>query len=504
MTQTHSNQRSRRTLVLAYVFPPAGGAGVQRVTKFVKYLPEFGWDCSVLTVANPSVPVFDDSLADEIPEGTVVRRARTLEPGYALKNVVSAGAASESQQQPGLLSRTKRWLKQTVRNAGNAILQPDAQILWYPAAVKEGMNLLAEQPHDAIFVTAPPFSAFVIGAELSRRSGLPLVIDYRDEWGISNRYQENRQKSGLSHWLQNRMQRRVLRQASAIVATTRRSTESVAETASAAGTSPKVTAIYNGYDAADIGLPALPDNREAAADRKLRLAYVGTLWNLTSIEPIVAALLRLEETSPEIAERIELVVAGRVTAEQGAILDRLLATSCSVTREGYVDHARAIEIMRSADAQCLLLSDVAEAERVVPAKTFEYLALQRPILSIVPTGEVSEILADCPFAASFTPDDVAGIARYLERRVEAECLAGLPADEPQSLPTADWSVSRFERRHLTGELADVLNSVCGLAPSRASEAAATPETLAPAESTEVQPTSEDTLSLATAGTGGSS
>ena len=43
----------RRVLVVAYVFPPAGGAGVQRVTKFVKYLPEFGWDCSVLTVAKP-------------------------------------------------------------------------------------------------------------------------------------------------------------------------------------------------------------------------------------------------------------------------------------------------------------------------------------------------------------------------------------------------------------------------------------------------------------------
>ncbi len=486
--------------MVAYVFPPAGGAGVQRVTKFVKYLPEFGWDCSVLTVANPSVPVFDDSLADEIPESTIIRRARTLEPGYAMKNVVSAGAASACQKQTGLLSKVKRCLKQTVRNAGNAILQPDAQILWYPAAVKEGMKLLAEQPHDAIFVTAPPFSAFVIGAELSRRSGLPLVIDYRDEWGISNRYQENRQKSGLSHRLQNRMQRRVLRQSSAVVATTRRSAESVARTATAAGSSPQVTAIYNGYDAADIGPATACVNEEAGSERKLRLAYVGTLWNLTSIEPVVTALLRLSETAPEVAARIELVVAGRVTAEQDAILDRLQETSCSVTREGYVDHARAIEIMRSADAQCLLLSDVAEAERVVPAKTFEYLALQRPILSIVPQGEVSEILAGCPFAASFTPNDVTGIANYLKRRVEAECLAGLPANKPQTLLTSDWSVSRFERRHLTGELAAVLNSACGFDPGISSEADSTPETNAPEE-----PTDSDSANLlAAVGTGGSS
>jgi len=502
MTQTHSNQRTRRALVVAYVFPPAGGAGVQRVTKFVKYLPEFGWECSVLTVANPSVPVFDESLAEEIPQGTLVRRVRTLEPGYALKNVVSAGATSDGPQRSGLLSTAKRWLKQTVRNTGNAILQPDAQILWYPAGVREGMKLLADQPHDAIFVTAPPFSAFVIGAALSRRSGLPLVVDYRDEWGISNRYQENRQKSGLSHWLQNRMQRRVLRQASAVVATTRRSAESVARTATDAGSTPQVTAIYNGYDAADIGPGEAFEQRESTADRRLRLAYVGTLWNLTSIEPVVAALLRLSETSPEIAARIELVVAGRVTAEQHAILDRLQPTPCSVTREGYVDHARAIEIMRSADAQCLLLSDVSEAERVVPAKTFEYLALQRPILSIVPDGEVSEILADCPFATAFRPDEIAAIAGYLERRVEAECLAGLPVDN--SPGSADWSVSRFERRHLTGELADVLNSVCEIDSTSRASIGAAPETHIAAERVESQIEHAATTVLATAGTGGSS
>ncbi len=450
--------------MVAYVFPPAGGAGVQRVTKFVKYLPEFGWKCSVLTVANPSVPVFDGSLADDIPEVTLVRRARTLEPGYALKNVVSAGADAECGSRSNISSRFKRWIKRTVRHAGNAILQPDAQVLWYPAAVNEGEKLLSEQPHDAIFVTAPPFSAFLIGAELSRRSGLPLVVDYRDEWGISNRYQENRQKSGLSHWLQNRMQRRVLRQASAAIATTRRSAESVAEAVRNAGSTASVTAIYNGYDAADIGPTTHQPQTDTSLDRRLRLAYVGTLWNLTSIAPIVAALLQLTESVPELAARIELVVAGRRTVEQDALLDQLQATPCQIVREGYVDHARAIEIMRSADAQCLLLSDVAEAERVVPAKTFEYLALQRPILSITPPGEVRDILTECPFATVFAPGNIAGIADYLQRRVEAECLAGLPSNFPSTTDGHNSATARYERRSLTARLAAVLNSVCETSP----------------------------------------
>lgn len=435
----------RRALIVAYVFPPAGGAGVQRVTKFVKYLPEFGWDCSVLTVANPSVPVFDQTLEGEIPEDTVIRRARTLEPGYALKNAVSAGSDASRSRGPGLI---KRQIKSAVRAAGNAVLQPDAQILWYPHAVREGMRLLEELQHDAIFVTAPPFSAFLTAAELSRRSGLPLIVDYRDEWGISNRFQENRQKSFLSNWIQARMQRRVLRRATSVVATTMRSAESIAETVRSENSSASICCIYNGYDAADIQPMAHTASRN---DAKFRIAYVGTLWNLTSIEPVVEAIRRLSDSEPKLAERIELLVAGRRTAEQEAVLDRLIDTPCTLIREGYVTHQKALEIMQSADAQCLLLSDVPEAGRVVPAKTFEYLALERPILYAGPQGEVSEILNDFPQSHHFIPSDTDGIADYLATRL----LSGT-----ESGTVAARSAEQFERRQLTGQLAALFNQAC--------------------------------------------
>src|SRR5688500_8400881 len=83
----------RRVLIVSYLFPPVGGAGVQRAVKFVKYLSEFGWQPSVLTVANPSVPVMDRSLLADIPRDVTIHKARTLEPGYAVKSIVSAGAA---------------------------------------------------------------------------------------------------------------------------------------------------------------------------------------------------------------------------------------------------------------------------------------------------------------------------------------------------------------------------------------------------------------------------
>src|SRR5262249_54326078 len=152
---------------------------VQRVTKFVKYLGSHGWQPSVLTVANPSVPLTDASLCRDVPADVPIRRARTWEPSYALKAAVGEGTVSHGKGR-----RVGRWFKNLLRRAGNLVLQPDPQILWMPNAVREGLRWLREVPHQAILATAPPFSSFLIGAQLSRRTGLPLVLDYRDEWDL--------------------------------------------------------------------------------------------------------------------------------------------------------------------------------------------------------------------------------------------------------------------------------------------------------------------------------
>ena len=150
----------KRVIVIAYQYPPVGGAGVQRTTKFVKYLPSWGWQPSVLTVSNPSVPVLDKSLGDDLSADVLIRRAAHFEPGYAIKSKVSAGGAINAAAS----DRKSRLapLKGAARRLVSLALQPDPQVLWVPAAIREGKRLLREIPHDAIYVTAPPFSSFLM------------------------------------------------------------------------------------------------------------------------------------------------------------------------------------------------------------------------------------------------------------------------------------------------------------------------------------------------------
>lgn len=508
----------RRVLLISYPFPPVGGAGVQRVTKLLKYLPQHGWECSVLTVDNPSVPVFDHSLAADIPAETIVRRARTLEPGYALKAAVSSGgrASSHASGAPsdhasGASSshassapsghassapshpqtggsggssgrgRLARRFKDAARVAANLVLQPDAQVLWLPHALRTGGRLLREVPHQAIFASGPPFSTFLLAARLARRHGVPLVLDYRDEWGLSNQYWENKRQPPLALAWQRRMQRRVVRQAAALVATTTASCAALEAVAREAGCTPRIECIYNGFDPEDFATPlaavaheagtptaalsaattvaspshvgsgAAPLADEAAAPDRFQLVYTGTLWQLTDIGPVVSAVERLAQRAPALAARLELVVAGRSTPEQQRHLDRLADSPVTVTRHDYLDHHRAVELVRRADLLLLLLSDLPGAGRVVPAKLFEYLAARRPILAVCPEGEVWQLLAGHPAAHCIAPSDETALCAVLTAAIGGAAGAAAALD--------DWDIGRFDRSEQAGQLARLLEAI---------------------------------------------
>jgi glycosyltransferase involved in cell wall biosynthesis len=441
----------RRVLFISYPFPPVGGAGVQRTTKFVKYLPACGWLPSVLTVANPSVPALDDSLVADVPAATVVRRARTWEPGYAVKTAVTESGGGRGRRGLGGA------VKGLVRGLAKAVLQPDPQVLWLPEAVRQGGRLLRELPHDAIVASGPPFSTFLIGALLSRRTGVPLVLDYRDEWDISSAYWENKRLGRLSQAVQRRMQDHAARTAAALLATTRSSAEALARIRERSGSKAQVACIYNGFDPADFPPAVRPADGPPGP---YRLVYTGTLWNLTSVAPLVEAAERLARESPALAADLELVFAGRRTEPQQRLLDRLKGLPCRLVEHPYLDHARALDLLRGADGLCVLLSDVPEARRVVPAKMFEYMAARRPILAVGPAGEMLDLLRGYPAARWHAPGDVAAIAETLARGVEAR-RAGRTPD------AGDGDTDRYSRPNQARQLAEILNALAaGARPAR--------------------------------------
>ena len=72
-------------MIITYYWPPAGGPGVQRVLKFAKYLPQFGWQPCILTVKKGEYPALDESLSAEVPDDCEVVRTFSFEPNALYK-----------------------------------------------------------------------------------------------------------------------------------------------------------------------------------------------------------------------------------------------------------------------------------------------------------------------------------------------------------------------------------------------------------------------------------
>lgn len=425
-----------KALLVSYAYPPVGGVGVQRVLKLTKYLPQHGVTPAVLTVENPSVPLQDGSLSRDIPEGTSVLRARTLEPGYGVKQLAWQASAARGVDWKGRVKRA-------VTDVAKQLLLPDPQVLWQPFAQRAlAARLLSADADDVVFITAPPFSQFLLGPLARLKRGTALVLDYRDEWST---YRSAYEMMGpLSKLTGESLERVLIRRAHAVTTATDAFREELLARFPFLDPA-RVITIPNGYDPDDFPgeLPDPPSDRFVAT-------YAGTVLKMTSPRGFLAAVRLLHERAPELARALHVQFLGRVVETERELFDGM--ERFGVKRLGYVEHDRVMDHLARSHLLLTLVAAVPGNERIYPGKIFEYMYLGRPCMISVPTGALSELAARHRLGDTFTPDDVAGMCGYLERKLR-EFRDGRYALRSQAI-----DIERFNRQKLAGEFASVFRN----------------------------------------------
>lgn len=424
-----------RALLVSYSFPPVGGAGVQRVTKLAKYLPHHRVRPAVLTVANPSVPVRDASLLDDVPACVEVTRARTLEPAYGAKRAAWRARrerATVAERGLGAVSRLAR-----------LALFPDAQVLWQPAAHGALLERIASKRDDVVLVSAPPFSQFLL-APLARAGGLGVVLDYRDEW-TTLRAAYEMAPLPVARGLADALEAALLRSAHAVVVATDEFRANLLRRFPFLDAG-RVVTIPNGYDSDDFpaDLPPPPSDRFV-------LTHAGTVFTLTSARGLLGAVRRLHARYPDLAPSLRVRFIGRIVDTE---LDAFEGTEAlGVERVGYVSHARVLRELGASHTALCLLDDVAGAERIYPAKIFELMRLGRPVLTLAPPGSaIAGLVARHGLGPAVHPRDEEGVLVHLEQRLRAFRSGDYRLDAWRNAT----DIGRYDRRALAGEFAEVL------------------------------------------------
>jgi glycosyltransferase involved in cell wall biosynthesis len=425
----------KKVLMVAYAFPPVGGAGVQRVVKFIKYLKTHGWSADAVSVLNPSVPLVDESLLRELPPDCTVFRSKTYEPSYAVK-------ASMKNSDAGARKSLKSRLISLVKKVANNILLPDAQVLWWPHTFLLLGKLLKQNNYATVLVSGPPFSTFFLVAFIAKRYGVPAVIDYRDEWSFSRDNWENTVKTSFARFVDAWMEGYVVRNAKVITVASPYYERTLKERFPTAAD--KIHTITNGYDPEDfagVDFFSAPER----SDGRFTLLYTGTVWRATSFKGLLGGVRLLAANYPDKAARLNLRILGRTVQEEFDTIDQLKALIHVETRD-YVPHEEIFQELASADGLLLTLADLPGAGKIIPGKVFEYLATPLPVLAIVPEGVTVDILRDEKNVQMAVPGDATAISTML--------LSLLDASQAKSVRDG---VEKYSRPHLTGKLVNLFN-----------------------------------------------
>lgn len=435
-----------RLLLLAYYYPPMGGAGVQRALKFSKYLGDCGVQTTVLAGHDPAYTA-DASLAAEIPATVGVHR---VEHRALLQRLVAWRAqrrAAAPLAAPVAASDARGGLRDAALAAYASLQFPDDKAGWARRAFERARAIVREQGIELILSSAPPLSSHALAARLSSACGIPWVADWRDLWTDNPAYAAPAWRRAIDR----RLERRWLGSAAGVVTVTPTLQRVLA--GKVAGRC-EVALIPNGYDEADFE-SIEPAPRESGS---FRVVHAGTLYGHQSPQPLLAAAEALLASQPALAARLRLRFVGLVGARFEPLLADFAARHPGVLeRTGFVEHRRAVAEMLGADLLLLIIGGGAAARGVLSGKIFEYLRARRPVLLVGPTdGDAAQLLrahAPCRVAEE---GDAAGIAEAL--------AAGLAGELPP-LP-ASAAPETFERRALTQQLAVFLQRCSERQPGR--------------------------------------
>lgn len=408
-------------LVFAYYFPPMGLSGVQRVSKFVKYLPEFGWRPHVITTGPTAYYAHDTSLLDEL-EGRdiVIHRTSGLDPNSILKG-------------KGTVKMPRECVRKIMRNVSDTIFLPDNKKGWAKQALTVARELVKQHTFDAIFVSGPPFSSMMAAATLSEETSIPLVVDYRDLW-YGNQFHFY-----PTPWHAHRhqtLEHDVLTHASRITVTNRKLKERLIATYNHL-IFEDVVIIPHGYDSDDI--PAIVPRRSGP----FRLTYAGIFYDIVTPIHFFKAVKQVLSERPEIV--LELHFAGLLRDEYIKAAAKYGLTEF-IHDHGYCAHAKAVELLMNSDALWMMVGNTRNADTISSAKLYEYFGTGKPLLVSVPSGAL-RFDAERYGASWITePDDVDAIATCIKEMYDAWQTGTLP--QPNRAV-----IELFERKLLTGQLA---------------------------------------------------
>lgn len=423
----------KKILIITYYWPPAGGPGVQRWLKFVKYLPDFGWEPTVFIPENPSYPIIDNTLYKDVSKDMEIIKTKIWEPyqlaeKFGKENKKFKAGQFDVGENQTWKSKLSIWVR------GNFFI-PDARVFWAKPSVKFLKKYLAENHFDAIVTTGPPHSLHLIGLGIKKEFPiLKWIADFRDPWTEISYYSHLKLTKSSDQKHRN-LEKRVFENADITLATSFTDAENFRKLGANA------VCITNGFD-------ERVENLNVTKHEKFTLAYIGVLEQLRNPEVLWKVLNELVTENIEFKNHFELKFVGKIDDKILYDMHQLTLKNC-IHNLGYLNHDEAYTEMQNSDLLLITNFPDPSSKGIIPGKIFEYLETGNQIISFGPeNSDVEKILDETHAGKHFSYADSEGVKQFILEKFQ-DWKSGKSVAKPMN-------IEAFTRRNLTQKLVEIL------------------------------------------------
>lgn len=385
----------RKVLFIAYFLPPLGGTGVIRITKFVKYLPTFGWRPYVLTVEKGFYPIEDRDLLSDIPKEAKITRVKYFEPGFLFKS--------------------KLWRMFLSYVIYPWLLIPDNQILWFFPALWSGYKQIKQHKIKIIFTSASSYTDHLVALVLKKITHVKWVADFRDQWtdGPYCRFPTFGHKKICQF-----LEKKILANADYVTTVSEGLTDSYRK--KLVSQPSKFITVTNGFDEDDFR-NLKPQTK---GGKKLKIIYSGTFYGSRRLDVFLKVLSELN------LKDINLEIIGD---------------------KNRLPYKKMIEKLIKADVLLLILGP-SDGPAILTGKIFEYLATRKPILALAPADSgAAKLVKKLKVGEVCDPSD--------EEEIKTKILKIYQKWLENKLKISPAKLENYSRKNLTKKLSKIFKKI---------------------------------------------
>jgi len=341
-------------------------------------------------------------------------------------------------------------LIRVVHRLWETIFIPDGRILWNKGVKKNINKIINEHKPDIIFLTATPFSTFLLAPFLKKLYQIPIVLDYRDPWALTPMAGNNKLRRAVCLHLE----KKTLAAADLVTTASYHAIDYIRKEVGEIAYAKTFWGFPYGFDGEFFKNNIFPFSHKNDS-KEITGTFAGFVHGNLAAETVLAGIKLAIEGDKNVADRLKINCYGTLFGQRNhkQNLIEKYGLSKNIRVQEFLPYIEFLKVIHQSSFLFLPLCVGEHYVTVYPTKFFDYLGVKRPIFYIGSESQVSETMRKLNAGICCEPN--------------SEAIAELLIDMVKNVNSPIWyddssAYEKFDRKNIFRDFCYELNRLSTL------------------------------------------